>query len=69
MFQVRTKAEDQGKSHTKLISSILLQNSTSCEDMKTRESENDFVLYNAYRSHGVENVFVHSTITGKGRIK
>ena len=42
---------------TKFISSMLLQNSTNCNDMKARASENDFVLYNAYCSRGVENVF------------
>jgi len=42
---------------TTFISSILLQNSTNCDSMKTRAAENDFVLYNAYCSHGAENEF------------
>ncbi|KAK1734012.1 putative glycosyltransferase family 61 protein [Skeletonema marinoi] len=39
---------------TTFISSILLQNNTNCDSMKTRAAENDFVLYNAYCSHGAE---------------
>ena len=46
---------------TKFISSMLIRNSTNCDDMKARSSENDFVLYNAYCSHGDENVHVFST--------
>eukprot|EP00985_Skeletonema_marinoi_P008770 scaffold4015_cov200-Skeletonema_marinoi.AAC.1 len=42
---------------TKFISSILLQNSTNCDSMKIHASENDFVLYNAYCSRGVEDEF------------
>ncbi|KAL7431261.1 hypothetical protein ACHAXM_003994 [Skeletonema potamos] len=42
---------------SKLVSSFLLQNNTNCDSMKTRATENDFVLYNAYCSSGVGNEF------------
>lgn len=42
---------------TKFISSFLLQNSTNCDSMKARATENDFVLYNAYCTRGVESEF------------
>ena len=52
---------------TKFISSMLLQSSTNCEDLETRASENDFVFYNAYCSHGVENVFSTEHYYRKGK--
>jgi len=42
---------------TNLVSSFLLRNNTNCDSMKTRATENDFVLYNAYCSRGVEKEF------------
>ena len=42
---------------TKFVSSFLLQNNAKCDSMKTRAVGNEFVLYNAYCSRGIENKF------------
>ena len=45
---------------TRFVSSFLFHNSTTnCDEMQKHATENDFVLYNAYCSHGggVENEF------------
>jgi hypothetical protein len=46
---------------TRFVSSFLLPNSTDCNEMERNANVNDFVLYNAYCSHGaVENDEFHT---------